>query len=94
MLVHLYDSSCPAGAAGAALRGCTNTRCQISPCKQSRCSLCRPSVSPQALLELLSEAANAAAYNSLLLGELPAGGAHEAANLIADVGLLGAPLGA
>ncbi|KAG2453083.1 hypothetical protein HYH02_002415 [Chlamydomonas schloesseri] len=47
----------------------------------------------QDVAALLAEAANAAAYHSLLLGELPGElGASQAANAIAEAGLLGAPL--
>ncbi|KAG2437414.1 hypothetical protein HXX76_006066 [Chlamydomonas incerta] len=47
----------------------------------------------QDVAALLAEAANAAAYHSLLLGELPAElGAGQAANAIAEAGLMGAPL--
>eukprot|EP00198_Chlamydomonas_reinhardtii_P005699 XP_001695035.1 predicted protein [Chlamydomonas reinhardtii] len=47
----------------------------------------------QDVAALLAEAANAAAYHSLLLGELPGElGAAQAANAIAEAGLLGAPL--
>ncbi|GLC41902.1 hypothetical protein PLESTB_001045600 [Pleodorina starrii] len=48
----------------------------------------------QDVVSLLAEAANCAAYHSLLLGELPPlpGGRAAAANALAECGLLGSPL--
>ncbi|GIL69823.1 hypothetical protein Vretimale_10127 [Volvox reticuliferus] len=44
------------------------------------------------VVSLLAEAAHCAAYHSLVLGELPAMSYNQAANALAEVGLLGAPL--
>ncbi|GLI62504.1 hypothetical protein VaNZ11_005160 [Volvox africanus] len=46
----------------------------------------------QDVVSLLAEAAHCAAYHSLVLGELPAMSYSQAANALAEVGLLGAPL--
>ena len=44
-------------------------------------------------MSLLAEVANCAAYHSLLVGELPPLPGSQAANALAECGLLGAPLG-
>ncbi|EFJ43282.1 hypothetical protein VOLCADRAFT_96625 [Volvox carteri f. nagariensis] len=46
----------------------------------------------QDVVSLLAEAAHGAAYHSLLMGELPYMSYNQAANALADCGLLGAPL--